>query len=278
MKHPLDGARVIITGASSGIGRELTRQAAAAGAKLVINARREERLQALYNEICAENEKKGRPTEIEIVAGDITTQDVREAVIQRSVTFFDGVDVLINNAGGAATGLFEGNTPERLEKVMQLNVNAPIEMCRLAIPLMKKWKSNPACVTPPIIVNLSSVVGLRGVTHYSEYCAAKFAIRGFSESIRTELHRYGIDVLVVCPGSTDTEFFSTGYLENTGEPTWPNHNRVTPKYVAKQILKAVRKGKHQIIPFFLGRVMNRLNQFCPSFLDRAMVYFAEKDL
>ena len=140
---------------------------------------------------------------------------------------------------------------------------------------MKKWRENGKNAVSPMIVNLSSIVGLRGVTHLSEYCAAKAAIRAFSESIRTEFHPYGIDVLVVCPGSTDTGFF-TDYLENSGEPTWPHHNRVTPEYVAREILKAVKKGKFEIIPFFLGRVMHRLNFFCPRFLEAAMVRFNEK--
>lgn len=284
MKRNLDGARILITGASSGIGRELARQAAKAGAKLVIGARRAERLEALKAEILetyAKSGRKGPEPRIEIVVGDVTLPEVREALVQRCVTAFGGVDVLINNAGGAATGLFEGNLPERARRVMELNFFAPVELCRLVIPLMKKWKEplsdtkRPAKPVPPMIVNLSSVVGLRGVTHYSEYCAGKAAIRAFSESIRTELHRYGIEILVVCPGSTDTAFF-TDYLENTGEPSWPHHSRVTPAYVAGQILKAIRKGKMEIIPFFLGRVMNRLNQFFPRFLESAMVFFEEK--
>lgn len=274
MKRELKNARIILTGASSGIGRQLALQAAKAGAKLVLTARRAQLLEEVKAQI--ESETSGNCA-VELVVGDITVQETREAVVNRCVEAFGGVDVLVNNAGAAASGEFETGTPDRLERVMALNLTAPVEMIRLVLPIMKKWKEAPAAQgkpIPPMIVNLSSVVGLRGVTHYSEYCAGKAAIRAFSQSIRTEFHRYGIDVLVVCPGSTDTGFF-TDYIENSGEPTWPHHNRVTPAYVAKQMLKAIRKGKMEIIPFFLGKVMKGMDYFFPKSLERAMVYFAE---
>lgn len=276
MKRDLKNARIILTGASSGIGRQLALQAAKAGAKLVLTARRAQLLEEVKAQIESET---GGNCAVELVVGDITLQETREAVVNRCVEAFGGVDVLVNNAGAAASGLFETNTPERLERVMALNLTAPVEMIRLVLPLMKKWKEASQTETtgkpiPPMIVNLSSIVGLRGVTHYSEYCAGKAAIRAFSQSIRTEFHRYGIDVLVVCPGSTDTGFF-TDYIENTGEPTWPHHKRVTPEYVAKQMLKAIRKGKMEIIPFFLGKVMKGMDYFFPKSLERAMVFFSE---
>ena len=275
MKRRLTGARVIITGASSGIGRQLALQMARAGAKLVLNARRAELLESLKQEITQANSKRKRPTFVEIVVGDITQESTRREVIARTIGVYGGLDVLVNNAGGAATGLFETGSPERLKKVMDLNFVSVVEMTRLALPLLKREMQPVAAAVgvAPIIVNFSSIVGYRGVTHYSEYCAAKFAVRGFSESLRTELDPYGIDVLVVSPGSTDTEFF-TNYIENTGEPTWPNHSRVTPQYVAKKVVRAIRRGKHRIMPFFLGHVMCFLSSFAPSLMDRIMLHYA----
>ncbi len=271
MKRKLKDSRIIVTGASSGIGRALARRAVLAGAKVVVSARRGELLESLKEEILSEC-PAGR---VEIVAGDVTSQEVRESIVARCVSAFGGVDILVNNAGAGASGLFETSNPKRLERVMALNLTAPVEMIRLCFPLMKNWREKRENAVPPMIVNLSSIVGLRGVTHLSEYCAAKAAVRAFSESIRTEFHPYGIDILVVCPGSTDTGFF-TDYLENSGEPTWPHHKRVTPEYVADEILKAVQKGKFEIIPFFLGRVMHRMNFFFPRLLESAMVRFNEK--
>lgn len=261
-RHEIKNSRVIITGASSGIGRALALQMARGGSRLVVTARREELLKTLVTEISSFG---GTAT---YVVGDITQPETRSQVIQRAQDAYGGLDILINNAGKGATGLFELNSPERLTRLLDLNVISLVEMTRLAIPLLKE--SAPGS----LLVNISSVVGLRGVSHYSEYCACKFAVRGFSESLRTELYRYGIDVTVVCPGSTDTAFF-TDYLENTGEPNWPHHHRVSPEYVAAQIIRAIRKGKREIIPFFLGKVMNWMNKFCPGFLDRAMTWYSK---
>ncbi|MDO4574192.1 MAG: SDR family NAD(P)-dependent oxidoreductase [Planctomycetia bacterium] len=274
MRHTIPGSRVILTGASSGIGRQLALQLGTGGAKLVINARRGTLLEEVRQEIQEANDRAGKPTFVELVVGDITLPQTRQTLVDRVVEAYGGLDILLNNAGGAASGLFETGTPERLTKVLNLNLVSAVEMTRLALPWLKCGERRKDAPTAPMIVYLSSVVGFRGVTHYSEYCAAKFAVRGFSESIRTELHRYGIDVLCVCPGSTDTEFF-TRYLENTGEPTWPHHSRVSPQYVAGQILRAIRRGKHEITPFFLGKVLRFLNNFCPRFIDRAMLWYAE---
>ena len=264
MKHRIPDSRIVLTGASSGIGRQLALQLGAMGAKLVLNARRSELLESLRKEI---------PTAaVELVPGDITLQTTREAILQRAADVFGGLDILINNAGGAASGLFETGSPERLTKVMNLNFVSMVEMTRLALPYLKQKTT-----TAPMIVNLSSIVGVRGVTHYSEYCAAKFAVRGFSEALRTELDRYGIDVLVVQPGSTDTEFF-TRYIENTGEPTWPNHSRVSPQYVARRIVRAIQQGKHQIMPFFLGHIMCFLSNNTPGFMDWVMLQYARKGI
>lgn len=268
MKHPIPGSRVIITGASSGIGRELAIQLARAGAKIVISARREDRLAEVAAQICAEAEKAGRTPCVEIVPGDITADETRQKIIQRTRDAYGGLDILINNAGAAASGLFENNTPETLRKVLDLNVVSLVEMTRLAIPLLKRE-------TRAMIVNLSSIVGIHGVSHYSEYCAAKFAVRGFSQSLRIELRQYGIDVLTVCPGSTETEFF-TRYIENTGEPTFPPHRRVSPEYVAGQIVRAIQKGKHEIIPFFLGKVLRFVDYWAPGILDSVLAGYVEK--
>ena len=267
MKRKLSGARIIITGASSGIGRELAIQLAAAGAKLVITARREDRL----NEV--KNECGGAP--VEIVAGDITHPETREAVIHRAHETYGGLDILINNAGATASGLFEENSPETLRKVLDLNVVSLVEMTRLALPMLKRLNQTEASAVAPMIVNLSSIVGIHGVTHYSEYCGAKAMVRVFSQSLRIELRRYGIDVLVVCPGSTETEFF-TRYIENASEPVFPPHKRVSPAYVARRIIRAMKAGKREIIPFSLGRVMRFMDYFAPGLMENFMADYEEK--
>ncbi len=275
MKRKLTGARVILTGASSGIGRELAIQLADEGAKLVISARREERLREVAVEIHERAKKAGREVFVEVVVGDITDPETRAAIIGRVRETYGGLDILINNAGAAASGLFEDSTPETLQRVLDLNVVSLVEMTRLALPMLKRVGETQASEVAPMIVNLSSIVGIHGVTHYSEYCAAKAAVRTFSESLRIELRRYGIDVLTVCPGSTETEFF-TRYIENTSEPVFPPHKRVSAAYVARQMVAAMKAGKREIIPFPLGKVLLFMDYFAPGVMENYMADYAEK--
>ena len=129
--------------------------------------------------------------------------------------------ILINNAGVGAIGPFDSADPERVRRIMEVNFFALVEMTRLALPHLKQGRT-------PIIVNISSILGRRGVPHNSEYTASKFAVHGFSESIRAEFAGSGVDVLVVSPGTTETEFFDN-VLESKGGPKWPEHAAVPPK-------------------------------------------------
>ncbi len=252
-------SRVIVTGASSGIGRALALELARQGAELVITARRAERLESLAEEI------RALDAPCASVVGDICDAQIRTAVIQAAQQRFGGLDILVNNAGLGALGLFEHSEEERLRRVMEVNFFALTEMTRLALPVLKRG-------TNPMLVNLSSIIGHRGVPYNSEYCASKFAVRGFSESIRTELTRHGIDVLVVCPGTTQTEFFDR-VIARTGEPTWPEHTPVSAERVAVAIVRAMRRGKAEIIPYGWGRILCWLNRLSPRLMDWVMARY-----
>jgi short-subunit dehydrogenase len=97
-------------------------------------------------------------------------------------------------------------------------------------------------------------------------------VRGFSESIRAEFTRLGIDVLVVSPGTTETEFFDS-VLENTTEPNWPKHRPVSAAAVAGETVRAIRAGRHEIIPYRWGRVLCWLNRLSPRLVDRLMARY-----
>ena len=130
----------------------------------------------------------------------------RAKCIEAAQSKFGGLDILVNNAGVGAIGPFASADPQRVRRLMEVNFFALVEMTRTALPLLKQGRR-------PIIVNVSSILGRRGVPHNSEYAASKFAVHGFSESIRAEFASAGIDVLVVSPGTTDTEFFDQVHRE-----------------------------------------------------------------
>lgn len=254
--RPISDSRVIVTGASSGIGRALALELARQGARVLATARRQDRLETLVEEAAAEGNS------MEVVCGDLTEEEVRQRVVEAAGQRLGGLDVLVNNAGAGAIGRFDCAEPQRMRRVMEVNFFALVEMTRLALPLLKMGRR-------PMLVNLSSILGHRGVPYNSEYCASKFAVQGFSESLRTELAGDGIDVLVVCPGTTQTEFFDTA-LQGVGKPAWPEHTPVTAEEVARRIVAAIRRGDREIIPYFWGRVLCWLNRLSPGLTDRVM--------
>ncbi len=258
-RRPIEGSRAIVTGASSGIGREIARELARHGARVVLLARRRERLEELADQIGRDG---GR---VEIVVGDVTDPMVQLQAVQTADRALGGLDILVNNAGIGAMGLFADADPQRLRRVMEVNLFALAEMTRLALPFLKLGNR-------PILVNVSSILGHRGVPYSSEYCASKFAVQGFSEALRAELVPLGIDVLVVSPGTTDTEFFDS-VIEKTGQPRWPEHGAVSPAVVARKTVAAIRKGKHEIIPYTWGKMLCWLNRLSPRLTDSLMARY-----
>ncbi len=111
----------------------------------------------------------------------------------------------------------------------------------------------------------------------SEYAASKFAVHGFSESLRAELAGHppgrGIDVLVVSPGTTETEFFDR-VIESKGGPKWPEHAAVTAEAVARTVVRAIRRGSHEITPYLWGKVLVLMNRISPWFVDKLMERYA----
>jgi short-subunit dehydrogenase len=255
-RRTIPGVRGILTGASSGIGRALAVELVREGAKLVVVARREQRLRQLAAELAQ------APGRLESLAGDITVHEVRKAALERAQAAFGGLDLLVNNAGIGAMGPFAEASPERLRQVMEVNFFAAAEMTRLAVPLLKSGNR-------PIVVNTSSVLGHRGVPGCAEYCASKFALHGLSESLRTELAPLGIDVLVVSPATTETEFFDQAIDARTRRPWWSQRGK-SSEYVARQIARAIRKGKREIVISAGGKALVWANHLFPGIVDRVL--------
>ena len=203
-RRSIQSKRVIVTGASSGIGFEIVKQLLQLGCQVVATARRKERLEELlpYAE---------EPSRLELVPGDVTDPQLRDELVERVQSSFGGLDILINNAGVSGLGKFENSSEECLRQVMEVNFFAPVELIRKAMPLLRVG-------IQPIVVNISSVLGHRAVPEKSEYCASKFALHGFSDSLRAELGSE-VDVLLVSPSTTQSEFFAHA-VENSSQRDW----------------------------------------------------------
>jgi short-subunit dehydrogenase len=255
-RRSVRGSRVVLTGASSGIGRALAVELARQAAKMVIVARRGALLKQLATGV---TQRGGKAL---VVVGDITQPAVQHEVVERAEAAFGGLDILINNAGVSAHGPFETASAERLRQIMDVNFIAAAELIRISLPLLKRG-------TSPIVVNMGSILGHRGIPLNSEYCASKFALRGWSEAIRPELARDGIDLLLVSPGTTDTEFFEHLIAESEKLP-WGQQQGVPAEAVAAQIVRAIQRRRHEITPNWRGRLLVLLNRFSPRLVDRVM--------
>jgi short-subunit dehydrogenase len=251
------GLRVLLTGASSGIGRELAVQLVAQGAKVFALARRRERLEQLEKDV-------GNPEHLAVYAADVTSPADRAKSLAECVQRFGGLDCLINNAGSGAIGPFTASDAARLRQVMEVNFFAPVELARLAIPVLRQGSK-------PIIVNVSSVLGHRAVPQKSEYCASKFALHGFSDALRAELVSDKIDVLLVSPSTTQTEFF-----DKVAGDTKKPHGRFgakSPAYVARATIRGIKAGRHEIILSTGGRFLVWLDRLCPPLADRLVAWW-----
>lgn len=256
MKFSPKNCRCVITGASSGIGRSLALEFADASGRVVLLARNEQKLEKVAEEV------RQRGGEAITIVGNVTDASVREAALQAAQQAWGGLDLLVNNAGTSAYGRFIDVSPERLEQIMAVNLFAPAEFIREAAPLLKASPQGT-------VVNIGSILGQRGLPFASEYCASKFALHGLSESIRPELKKAGIHLLLVAPGTTQTDF-KQNVLETHTDPPWKRSGGVSPDYVAQRTLRALKRGATWIVPNQAGGWLLFVNRLCPSIVDRVM--------
>ena len=190
--------------------------------------RRQSRLEQLREQL------RARGVEVHCVTGDIAHEATRDELLDQVSRLWGALDVLINNAGVGAVGPFAAADPQRLRQIMEVNFFAPAELTRHALPLLR-------CGERPIVVNIGSILGHCAVPGKSEYCASKFALHGWNDALGCELLREGIDVLLVSPSTTRSEFFDH-LLERQGEHT-VRRLRMSPDRVACKTLTAIRRGR-----------------------------------
>jgi short-subunit dehydrogenase len=254
MHRSLDGKRLLITGASGGIGECLAREAARRQARLLLMARSTEKLR----EVCTAVRAAG--PEAIFVPGDVTVPEDRQRAIETAQAQMGGLDVLINNAGVASFGHFSSSSEEVMRKVMEVNFFAPAEMIRLSIPLLTLGQE-------PAIVNVASMCGRRGMPAWPEYSASKFALCGLTEALRGEMVRFDIDVLLIVPGLTGSNL-PKNLLRNDGRMKIGFAGGMPPPSVAARILNALERNRTETILGWEAWQMLLVNKFFPRLFDR----------
>jgi NADP-dependent 3-hydroxy acid dehydrogenase YdfG len=192
MAQGIKDKTVVITGASSGLGEATARHLAQHGAKLVLGARRQDRIQALAKELT------GTGSNAVAVTMDVTDRQQVQRLVDTAVESFGRVDVMINNAGLMPQALLERLQVDEWEQMIDVNLKGVLYGIAAALPIMKQQKSGH-------FINVSSVAGHRVGPGFAVYAATKFAVRALSEGLRQEVKPYNIRTTVISPGAVATE-------------------------------------------------------------------------
>jgi short-subunit dehydrogenase len=247
---------VVITGASSGIGKALAEKYAQEGWNLVLAARREVRLKEL--------QEKLKSTEVLAVKTDVSIETDCENLIAKAIEKFGKIDVLINNAGISMRALFHQTGLDVIRKVMDVNFWGTVYCTRFAIPWLLKSKGS--------LVGVISVGGYIGLPGRSGYSASKYAVRGFLQTIRVENLKTGLHVLMVAPGFTTSEIRKSALNANghqQGETPRNENKMMSAEECAVHIFKAVQKRKRELILTFAeGKLTVFVSKFFPRFIDK----------
>ena len=240
---------VIITGASSGIGKETALAFARAGARVVIAARHEPPLRQL-----AATHPNLRP-----VVADVTSDTDVARLVETTLKEFGRIDILINNAGLGMRATVEKTKPADARYVMEVNFFGALRCIQAVLPVMRQQGVGQ-------IVNISSVLGVIATPRNSIYSASKFALRALSDSLRAEVHNAGINVITILPGYTDTPFFDN-LVRYDGSARMSPFKGQTPAHVAQVILRACRHRRREVALSFLGILGGWAKRLVPGFVD-----------
>jgi short-subunit dehydrogenase len=240
----LAGTRCLVTGASSGIGRAVARRLAAAGARLAVHGRDGDALAELAG---------GRPEVRTILTGDLTRPGVAEAAVADAAAALGAVDVVVAGAGAGWAGPFADMDMAEAERLVALNLMAPVRLTRAALPGMLERRRGR-------IVLIGSIAGRVGVPDEAVYAATKAGLAAFADSLRAEVAGSGIGVSLVTPGAVDTPFF-----DRRGRRYGRRIPRlVSPERVAGAVLRCVEGGRaEQTVPRWLA-VPARLHGAAPG--------------
>lgn len=266
MKFPKQPS-VIITGASTGIGRGLALSLANIyKARMVLTARSETALLSLQEEV------KKRGGEAVAIAGDITSADISDSLVETAVKHFGKLNVIVNNAGMGIGGSFSKLTEEDWRRVFEVNFFSALKLTQKALPHLKSQDHSK-------IINISSVAGKIAIPGSVSYCASKFALTALSEGLAAELAGDNIDVITVCPGWVRTEFFEKNNLPDERNPTVIAQKNdlaglmmkhllsISTEECVKEVIEAMDKGGSQeIILTMPGRIAERLHGIAPGMM------------
>ncbi|PLX16789.1 MAG: short chain dehydrogenase [Marinilabiliales bacterium] len=257
---------VIITGASSGIGKACAIAFAESGAKVVLTARKIDRLKVV------EANLKNKGLDVVAIKTDVTQEVQCTQLIDFTIKKFNKIDILINNAGISMRALFKDVQLSVLKQLMDVNYWGTVYCTKYALPHLLISKGS--------IVGITSIAGFHGLPGRSGYSASKFAMHGFLETLRIEHLKSGLHVLIVAPGFTQSNIRKAALMAN-GKPqgnTPLNESKLmSAEAVANSIVKGVLRRKRNIILSFEGKFSVLLQRVIPKSLDRIFYNYMARE-
>ncbi len=247
----LAGRVAIVTGASAGIGEATARVLAGTGMRVAVCARRRERLDRLAAQIASVG------GEAAVYGVDVTDAGAVRAMVDDVASRWGRIDLLVNNAGRGLSATVEDTKPDEFRALLELNVMAVFTATQAVLPWMRRQGRGH-------IINVSSIVGRRGVPNRGAYSATKFALGGFSEALRVELAGTGISVSLVYPIGTATEFHEVEVRRAGPGPHGPIQSS---EHVARCILRCVRRPRPEVYPFRPSWILSLASVIAPRLVD-----------
>jgi short-subunit dehydrogenase len=264
---------VVVTGASSGIGRAAAIAWGKRGATLVLSARGAEALETVAREV---REAGG---EAVVEAGDVTDAGHCARLVERATRSFGGgdaggIDVLVNNAGRGYYAAVRDVDPRELEALFALNVVAPLRLTQLALPALER---SAAAAGHATVVMVSSIAGVVAAPRMGAYAASKFALEALAIALRAECAASGVRVVVVRPGPVDTPFRARSITKGVGAGVRPPGAEVqSPEEIARQIVAAVDRGRAVVETSGFVRAAGALSRIAPGVYRRVAARMAAK--
>lgn len=250
---------VWLTGASSGIGAATAVLASKHGARLVLTARRLERLEEVKAR-CAD------PSKVKLLPFDLTDIESHPARAQEAIDAFGQVDCLINNAGISQRSRVEDTELEVDRRIMEINYFAVISLTKALLPHMISRRTGNISV-------ISSVAGYVGTKQRSAYAASKHAVRAYFDSLRAEMHEYGIHVTVVCPGYIKTEISESALTGGGGKFGTMDENiskGLAPEKAAEAVLRGIEREREEVYVGGKELAAIYLKRFAPAVVSRVV--------
>jgi short-subunit dehydrogenase len=250
----------VITGASSGIGRALAINLAASGGRLVLGARRLDRLQALQREIGDDHWCRRI---------DVSCPENCNQIVSAAVEKFGRLDTVVCNAGFGFARALDSMSADDIRRIFDTNLFGTIECCRNAIAIMKRQELRDGFRGQLMIV--SSACALRGLPYFSHYAATKAAQLSLAEGLRIELKPFDIAVTSVHPMLCETDFFSTANnLSGMNPAALAQGGKQSPQYVADRMARAIERPRRELWPKPMSRLSLHIAAMMPGVVDKVM--------